>query len=147
MAKETFFDPSAKGYSVVQLTPHIRCWNAGLLAGSYSGGLGDGATGRLCYWLSCRGLELAGGSLAHQWDHRGGAAAPDDLGSQNAQQVNDHLLQERLKRWYPEWQFTFRKFSPIKGFLFNESLPLHSEWFMAGFKMYCFDYACTLWTL
>lgn len=62
-------------------------------------------------------------------------------------QVNDHLLQERLKRWYPEWQFTFRKFSPIKGFLFNESLLLHSEWFMAGFKMYCFDYAYTLWTL
>lgn len=61
-------------------------------------------------------------------------------------QVNDHLLQERLKRWYPEWQFTFRKFSPIKGFLFNESLLLHSEWFMAGFKMYCFDYAYTLWT-
>lgn len=62
-------------------------------------------------------------------------------------QVNDHLLQERCKRRYPEWQFTFKKFKAIKHILFNKSLLLHSEWFTAGFKMYCFGCAYTFWTL
>lgn len=44
------------------------------------------------------------GAVAHPRGHPGGAAEPGESGSPGPilLQVNDHLLQERLKRWYPE---------------------------------------------
>lgn len=127
----------------------LKYWISGWEPQWWAGPLGD--EGVLCCCIYCRGLELAGESQTHQRGHWGWYNKTEWFGQLVSMsvlpQVNDRLLQERCKGWYPKWQFTFRKFSAIKHFLCNESFPLHREWFMTGFKMYCFDYAYTLWTL
>lgn len=118
---------SSNGYSVVQFVV-TRCWNAEFQAGSH----GDGQIP----WRWWRGSVLLH-RLQRAW--AGWGILDPSTGSLRVvsvsilPQINDCLLQERCKGWYPKWQLTFRKFSAIKHFVFNESLLSRSEWFMTGF--------------
>lgn len=102
--------------------------------GATAGPLGD--EGALCCCIDCRGLELAGGSQTHgqgRWGWYSRAGWPRQCECPSSHKVIT-VCKGRCKRWCPERQFTFRKFSAMEHFLFNESLLLHSEWFMKGFK-------------
>lgn len=77
---------SANGYSVVQLLAtssgaemlHFR------LGGTVVGWVPWVVKVVCAAESAAEGLSQLGGSLAHEWDRRGGTAEPDDSGSQRA---------------------------------------------------------------